>query len=210
MSIHEIYAVFMKIFRPKRAKKFAEEFPLIYDESSQILDVGGALFPWSDLKPKANIKILNIEKPKNIPLDCKWQYVQGDGTNLQYVNNQFDLVFSNSVIEHVGDWDKQVKFANEILRVGKQIYIQTPNKWFFIEPHLITVFIHWLPIHITCKLIRYFSIWGLVNKPSQERINQFWMDTRLLSYSEIKRLFPNCTITREKVLGLTKSFIIMQ
>lgn len=135
--------------------------------------------------------------------------MQGDGTALQFGFKQFDLVFSNSVIEHVGDWDKQRLFAKEMIRCGKSIYLQTPNKWFFIEPHLIATFIHWLPFSVARHLVRWFSIWGWVTKPSQATIDDFLSHIRLLNEKEVKELFPGCNILNEKILGMTKSFIVV-
>lgn len=209
MNIHNIYSIFMKRFRPKRAKFIGDKFPLLYNAESTVLDVGGGFYPWDILQPKAHVKILNLTQPIKVPTDCKWEFVVGDGTNLQFPNKSFDLVFSNSVIEHVGDWQAQQAFANEMLRVGKKIYFQTPNKWFPVEPHLITLFIHWFPFSVTRHLIRYFSVWGIVNKPTQKRVDEFWSSTRLLTHKEVLVLFPDCEIKSERVLGLTKSFIVV-
>ena len=207
MNIHNIYRFFMNRFRPARAKAIAAKFPLLNDPNARVLDVGGGGYPWDILDPAAHITILNRERPHTVPEDTKHEFVIGDGTNLQYADQSFDLVFSNSVIEHVGDLSTQQRFANEMLRVGRNVYCQTPNKYFFIEPHLIAAFIHWLPYSILRKLIRYGSIWGWVAKPNQAQIDEFLNSTRLLDLKEFKDLYPNCELRLEKVLGFTKSFI---
>lgn len=210
MDIHKIYNIFMKRFRPKRAKYIADNFPLMFDSKSNILDIGGGSYPWDILDPAAHVTILNVSRPHTIPTDCKWEFVEGDGTKLKYPDKSFDLIFSNSVIEHVGDWSAQQAFASEMLRVGKKIYCQTPNKWFLVEPHFITIFIHWLPFPLLRRLIRYFSIWGLVNKPPQEIIDEYLLSTRLLTYGQLVLLFPGCDIQSEKVLGFAKSYIVLK
>jgi hypothetical protein len=113
------------------------------------------------------------------------------------------------VIEHVGDLNDQKRFASEAMRCGQKLYLQTPNKWFPVEPHLITAFIHWLPFKITRRMLRHFSIWGLVAKPSQQQIDEFLRTTRLLTRSEITNIFPGAQIKEEKFLGMTKSFIVI-
>jgi hypothetical protein len=80
--------------------------------------------------------------------------------------------------------------------------------WFPVEPHLIAVFIHWLPFRMVRKLVRFASIWGWVAKPDQEKIDSFLKSTRLLNQHEVIDLFPNCVLRRERVFGLTKSFIV--
>jgi len=197
----------MKRFRPARAKAIGERFPILQDPNAKVLDVGGSAYPWDMLSPAAHITILNVTRPRNIPENSPWEFVVGNGTQLDYPDNSFDLVFSNSVIEHVGDFEAQTKFANEMRRVGKQLYCQTPNKWFPVEPHLIALFIHWLPFSIVRKLVRYGSIWGWVSKPDQQQIDDFLFSTRLLTLEEFKNFYPDCEIRFERVLGLTKSFI---
>ena len=207
MDIHTIYNFFMNRFRPARAKAIGARYPLLNNPEARILDVGGGSYPWDLLNPAAHITILNMSRPHTVPENTKWEFVIGDGTNLQYPDQSFDLVFSNSVIEHVGDFETQSRFAKEMLRVGKNIYCQTPNKWFPIEPHLIAAFIHWFPYPIARKLVRYGCIWGLVTKPSQQRIDEFLSTTRLLTLNEFKQLYPDCEIHLERFFGLTKSFI---
>ncbi len=133
---------------------------------------------------------------------------QGDACALPYPDQSFDILFSNSVIEHVGDWERQQAFAHEARRVARKLWIQTPAREFFIEPHYIGLFVHWLPKPWQPFYIRWFTLWGLLHKPSpteiQVRIDEF----RLLSLAEFKSLFPDCTILRERFLGLfTKSYI---
>ena len=59
-------------------------------------------------------------------------YVVADGCHLPFADDAFDMAFSNSVIEHVPDHEA---FSRELARVGRSYYVQTPNKWFPIEPH---------------------------------------------------------------------------
>jgi ubiquinone/menaquinone biosynthesis C-methylase UbiE len=198
----------MNLFRPSRLRFIKENYPLIHDQNAKILDVGGTLWPWTELNPAGELTILNISPSKIASPNPSWRFVKGDGTALQFEDKHFDLVFSNSVIEHVGNLDMQLLFAKEMMRCGKSIYLQTPNKFFFIEPHLIAPFMHWMPFSITRYLVRWFSVWGLVAKPSQEEIDDFLNHTRLLNENEIKELFPGCNIAKEMVLGMTKSFIV--
>jgi hypothetical protein len=210
LNIHSVYRIFQVRFRPKRIKRLRDRFPLIDQPSSTILDVGGTPYWWSDVRPATNaITIVNTDrKLQGDTLQAGYEFAIADGRNLPYASRQFDLAHSNSVIEHVGGLQDQQRFAAELLRCGRSVYIQTPNKWFPVEPHLITMFIHWLPFRVQRRLIRWLSVWGWVQKPTQAEIDDFLRTTRLLSRAEICSMFPDCELWEEKVLGLTKSFVL--
>ncbi|MGL1255153.1 methyltransferase domain-containing protein, partial [Vibrio parahaemolyticus] len=83
--------------------------------------------------------LLNLEKEE--VTNPQFQSITGNATDLSGINDQqFDIVFSNSVIEHLYTWENQEKMAKEVLRVGKYHFIQTPNYWFPIEPHWVFPF----------------------------------------------------------------------
>jgi SAM-dependent methyltransferase len=73
------------------------------------------------------------------------RYVQGDALALPFADGEFDVVFSNAVIEHVGDRERQRRFVSEALRVGRRAFITTPNRWFPVEVHTRLPLVHWLP-----------------------------------------------------------------
>jgi SAM-dependent methyltransferase len=73
------------------------------------------------------------------------RYVQGDACALPFEDGAFDVVFSNAVIEHVGDRERQRTFVSEALRVGRRVFITTPNRAFPIEVHTRLPLVHWLP-----------------------------------------------------------------
>src|ERR1035441_6581078 len=132
--------IFTSYFRKRRHANFAQEFA----GCRTILDVGGTPEMWHTIPGlKASITILNSDprELRNRTSHC----VVGDGTNLPFPDKAFDLVFSNSVIEHLGTLERQRAFAREMLRTGRRVYCQTPNRWFPIEVHYLGAFFHWLP-----------------------------------------------------------------
>lgn len=205
MNIHKVLKPFLSYFRSKRMKEF--ETILEIKNTDKILDVGGGQFNWQFIKANPKVLILNIEKPIDFKNTQQFEFVQGDATNLEYPDKSFDIVYSNSVIEHLFSKENQVKMAKEIMRVGKKFYIQTPAKEFFVEPHLITPFIHWLPLKLQKKLMRNFTIWGLITRPSHEYIDNFLKERRLLTKKSFGELFPNCEIKVERFLLMPKSYI---
>ena len=124
-----------------------------------------------------------------------------DGTRLPYDDKTFPIIFSNSVIEHVPK-ELQPAFADEIRRVSDRFFVQTPNKWFPIEPHYQMPLLHFLPERAQRALNKRFTM-GF-------RAKGEWYETTLLSAGELKRLFPDAQIHREKRLGLTKSLMAIR
>lgn len=211
MNIQKIYPIFMNRFRPGRIRRLREKFPQI-DGVGSILDAGGTLGWWQLVQPKNHdITVINLDQShENSVCEAGYKFQAADARHLPFADSQFDLAFSNSVIEHVGSLGDQWLFARELLRCGKSVYVQTPYKWFPVEPHLIAPFIHWLPFSIERKMVRWFSVWGWVTKPDQQRIDDFLSEIRLLTRREMKMMFPDCKIKSEKFFGLTKSLIAMK
>jgi ubiquinone/menaquinone biosynthesis C-methylase UbiE len=86
-----------------------------------------------------DITLLNPELSESAP--SNFTAFVGDGRSMpQFEDHQFDIVFSNSTIEHVGSIDDQRAMAREIVRVGRKYYVQTPNRYFPIEPHFVFPF----------------------------------------------------------------------
>jgi hypothetical protein len=209
MNIYTLYGFILPYFRRKRMRIFEEIFHP--DQKTTILDVGGGLMNWILIGCRSRITILNIKLPMNKKTAPEnYDFVEGDGTALAYPGNSFDLVYSNSVIEHVGSSEKQKRFASEVSRVSRKLWIQTPARWFFLEPHFIAPFIHYLPKGWQKRLVRWFSIWGLLTRPNQQAVNDLVDEIRLLTYKEMKSLFPDCEIRKEKFLFMTKSYIAVR
>src|SRR5579863_5094084 len=131
-------------FRARRMRLFLAEFPLTGD--TRVLDVGGNPRIWSTLPATVRPQITYLNLPRAAESDDDRQHlVFGDGCHLPFADHSFDIAFSNSVIEHVGGSDAQARFAEEIRRVGRAYWVQTPNRRFPVEQHLLTPLIHWLP-----------------------------------------------------------------
>jgi hypothetical protein len=209
MDVHRVYSFFLRLFRRRRMRAFAREFEPT--ATTRILDVGGTPFNWTLLDTPASLTLLNLEAlPASTQLPANMTALVGSGTQLDFADGSFDVVFSNSVIEHVGDLAAQRLFARELRRVGCGIWVQTPARGFFVEPHLMGVFIHWLPARWQRRLIRGFTLWGWLARPDREQVDAFLAGTRLLDAGEMARLFPDCEIRRERFLGLTKSYVAVR
>ena len=189
-------------------RRFAREFGLRADHL--VLDIGGTPECWELLKARPRLVMINL--PQSIePQTGSEMRVAGDGRLLPFPDGAFDVVFSNSVIEHLGDRGSQEAFAREAARVGRGYWIQTPNRWFPVEQHLMTPFIHWLPKSLQQAVVPRCNLWNWLSRVDPERrrfyIRHFLADIRLLGPGEMRRLFPGSTIIRERVWGFTKSLV---
>jgi hypothetical protein len=204
MNIHDIHNMFMTFFRPKRMRQLVLLFSV--SKNTTVLDVGGFYKNWSYLEDTPQLTLINLgPRPELLPVEVK--YVRGDARKLPFADKSFDVVYSNSVIEHVGCRSDQEEMAKEMIRVGKGYYCQTPNYWFFVEPHFLAPIIHWLPIRIRGLFGKCFSLWGLVTKNSLQKSNELAKSIRLLKRYEMLRLFPDAQLINEFFLGFIKSFV---
>jgi Methyltransferase domain len=187
-------------FRKRRRERFVALFPP--DKISSIVDLGGLVSHWDG--EQRDITVLNLMPQESN--HCK--VLVGDGRHTDLPDRGFDLAYSNSAIEHVGKWQDQVAFAQELQRVGKLVYCQTPNRWFPLEVHYLTFFWHWYPKLLrNYFIVRYFTGWGWLVRPDRRRVQEYADTVRLLTYNQMKELFPGCSVERERFLGLTKSLI---
>ncbi len=130
----------------------------------------------------------------------KVKAVQADARKLPFKDGEFDVVFSNAVIEHVGGRRDQEKFVSECLRVGKKVFLTTPARSFPIESHTMIPFVHWLPTFMRNRIYRSL---GRKNEGKHNALT-------LLTSSAFKKLFPRPTrvkILRQRLFGLTSVLI---
>jgi hypothetical protein len=200
--MRDLLHAIIRRFRKDRMATFQRTFPL--SPKTQVLDVGGTRLNWTLLSARPQITLLNLPSSGDAT-------VIGDGRHLPFRDRAFDIVFSNSVIEHISTTEDQRRFAEEVRRTGRAYWVQTPDRRFPIEPHLVTPFLHWLPKRLRVSIARRFTIWSLIERPSPDRwefyIHHCSEEVRLLGAKELQSMFPEAQIIRERFLGLSKSLI---
>jgi hypothetical protein len=198
-------------FRSRRMRLFEETFRI--SGRTRVLDVGGSLAIWQFASVLPEITVLNLPTAL-APAGARCDQVAGDGRWLPFRDRAFDIVFSNSVIEHVGTREDQSRFAAEISRVGRAYWVQTPNRYFPIEMHLMLPLIHFLPKPLQRRLVYRFTGWEKVVHPTtaQRRfyLEHFLCELNLLDQTSLRALFPDAKILRERVLGMAKSLIAVR
>jgi nucleotide-binding universal stress UspA family protein len=209
VDIQRVYRLFFRAFRPRRMAMFERLFAPTAD--TRILDLGGEQAAWVGAHGSPRVTVLNIHPPENWDASLtNTEPALGDATALDYADDAFDIVFSNSVIEHVGSPEKQRAFAAEVRRVGRAYFVQTPAREFLVDPHYLTPFVHRLPKRLRKRLLRNFSVWGLLTRPSQEYVDGSVDEISLLSGSEMRALFPDAVVIAERFAGLTKAWIAVR
>lgn len=194
--------------RRKRFTLFVDMVGRCDKQPVSILDVGGTERFWEIMNfadTSHRIDILNLAafNPKHAHITS----IVGDARDLsRFGTGEYDIVFSNSVIEHLSTLEDQKKMAEEVRRVGQRYFVQTPNYFFPMEPHFLTPTIHWLPQRHRITLLRMFPL-GHYNRLPMEKARKVIEEIRLLKKSEIRTLFPDASIISEKWMGMTKSFI---
>lgn len=172
---------------------------------TEVLDLGGREFNWTLMPFHPRVTIVNHLLEGERGGEIHW--ILGDVRKLPFADQAFEIVYSNSVIEHLETIEDQRQFAAECRRVGRSYYVQTPNRRFPIEPHVLTPFIHWLPRKLQARLLRNFTVWGWITRPDAAARARFLNTTRMLTRAELQALFPEAEIWPERFLGLTKSFV---
>ena len=210
MNIHWIYDQIFKIWRVKRMARFEQ---LVRPKADDVvLDVGGYPETWT-ARPQLTrrvdcMNIHDVDWDASSAPDHRITTNIGDGCALEHADESYAIVFSNSVIEHVGDWQQQCAFAEEARRVGRNLWIQTPAFACPLEPHYLAPFVHWLPVAIRRRVLRWLTPWGWMEKPSQKKVDATIAFTRLLTKKQMKQLFPDCIILTERLFWiLPKSYV---
>jgi hypothetical protein len=203
-----------------RAKRMTPLIDLIIRIHSRngkvgILDVGGRVAYWKALEPsflrnhRVKITILNLPCDLVGEESELFSYAVGDACDLsQYSDNSFDIVHSNSVIEHVGNWNRIKAFARESSRLAPNLFVQTPYFWFPIEPHFIKPIHHWLPKGFRVSMWLTFKMGERGQARNiDEAMQRFDDEPYLLDMRMFQFLFPDCAIIKERFLLFTKSMV---
>jgi hypothetical protein len=203
-------------FRRRRFGLFIHlvDHVLAQRDSCRILDIGGEPGYWHEMANLFggrawHVTLVNLE---NYSVDgTHFTSVTADARDLRlFEDMSFDVVHSNSVIEHVGRWVDMQAMAGEVRRLAPNYFVQTPYFWFPIELHCATAFFHWLPesVRLSMLMRRPRGNWG--RAPDIDTAMRQIQSNMLLDYRMLSTLFPDASIHSERFFGLTKSLIAIR
>jgi hypothetical protein len=184
----------------------AEAFPNLAEMS--VIDLGGRLRTWqrAPVRPR-RLHVVNVEAPQGeVP---EWAEVdQGDACALpaHIVKRRYDLVFSNSVIEHVGGHERRLRFAESVHKLADAYWVQTPYRYFPVEPHWLAPGLQFLPIAARAKVAQHWPL-AIWRPASYEEALKRILNVELLDCTQMRYYFPSSTLRTEKLFGITKSLI---
>ncbi len=181
-----------------------------WDDVKRVLDLGGKPSFWSDdavVGRPLEITCLNLRaQPRTETVgQATIEVVVGDATEPPVDPADYDLVFSNSVVEHVGGPDAIAAFA-DVTRLGRQYFLQTPNRFFPIEPHFVLPLHFVLPRKVKAAIVMWWD-----RGPRRRTYLQALArvdEIHLLTKRELQLLFPDATIEVERKWLLPKSFMV--
>lgn len=189
-------SLFLKIMKPARGAK--------------ILDIGGVPSLngtpgfWHDCSDTYDITLLNLPgefAQFSTSELAHFRLIEADVCTLSELPTKYDIVFSNSVIEHVGSERRQKLFANFVKSAGNAFWIQTPSPLFPVEAHCNVPFWWFLPSRLRKKrIIRWI-------RTDERFLGRQMASTRPIWTAQLRRLFPSCALLTESVLGFPKSQI---
>ena len=212
LGVRSLVSIYKSHVMEKSRKRKLEHFYSLSEWNSSVLDVG--VTGYFDYNSQVNLFLSNFRyqsqyytglavEPIN-QLEKAYpdkNFVQYEGRVFPFPHKSFDWVFSNAVIEHVGDFKSQVLFVNEMVRVSKNVFFTTPNKFFPIESHTNVAFRHWFS--------KGFYDWCESNHSYYNESN-----LNLLSYWRLKQILEMSNAEHYKIycnrtLGLTMTFTVV-
>lgn len=149
-----------------------------------------ALYPW----PSRITAVSDVPLPNFAQAFPSIRTVVGDGLDLPFADDEFDIAFSNAVVEHVGGRAEQRRFVAELCRVAPRVFVSTPNRWFPVETHTLVPFAHWLPRHHADRTMHALR-------------RENWDQVELLTKGELLALFPPETRARAVEARITISVV---
>lgn len=209
---HDKQGSFVNKFREKRFGFLKPKLLKLQQQKGNIniLDIGGDIRYWKNVgwdNPNVKIHLLNLYENEISKEDSNaFCSIKGNALDLPFTKGQIDLVFSNSVIEHVGSYENQQKFADEVIKLSDKYIIQTPSLWFPLEPHSLIPLFQFIPHSIRALLIMTFNINYFPKAKTYKEALVVSNSTLMFTKKRFQQLFPDAEIQVESYFGIPKSY----
>ncbi len=191
--------------RVRRWRHLSEVFPEI--SAMRVLDLGGTPTAWrlAPVRPAA-LTIVNLSALESD--DPAVTVVRADACELPDAlrRERFDLVYSNSLLEHGGGHVQRQRLADSVHRCADRHWVQTPYRYFPIEPHWLFPGIQWLPYNARIMVSQRWNR-GYVKTYTRAEAEIQVNEIDLVGIAQMRMYFPDSTIWYERFAGLVKSLV---
>lgn len=195
--------------RALRFREFLRHFPDL--SAMRVLDLGGTPEFWRSAPVRPTyVTTLNLDKYS--PPESWIDHVVADACNLASLDScagGYDVVVSNSLIEHVGGFQRRQQFAQVVMTAAPAHWVQTPDRYFPFEPHYVAPGFQFLPISVRAEMVRR---WPLAHERVYTRVDALAqvLTIELISSTELRYLFPLSLIWHERLAGISKSIVAIK
>jgi hypothetical protein len=193
-------------FRQLRNEEFLRRFPNLHDMS--VLDLGGTVISWRvlGLRP-SRVTLVNLDNVGDPP-EPWLEYIRGDACVGGF--GKYDLVFSNSLMEHLGGHARRQRFADVVRESAPSWWVQTPYRYFPIEPHWIFPFFQFLPFRARVAVANHWRPLHMAAGLGRAEVADLVASVELISATEMRAYFPESDIWFERIAGAPKSLIAVK
>ena len=194
--------------RAGRWAKFQQVFPEI--TRMRVLDLGGMPSYWTagPVRP-AHVVTVNLWHADR---DEPWiDHRQGDVLDLpaSASGDRFDLVVSNSLLEHLGGHANRQRFADIVRAAGPRHWVQTPYRYFPLEPHWMFPGLQFLPFAARVAVTKRWR-GGHMQADTDEQAVSRVNEVELVGLRQMRAYYPESTVWLERMLGLPKSMVAIR
>ena len=200
--------------RSRRWRALSQRFRQLSE--MRVIDLGGTPVSWlrCPVRPLQVVTVNRSAKASRLP-DAVEDWIRpvvADACDLPPAvrGERFDLVFSKSVLEHLGGFARCSAFADTVHSLAEHHWVQTPYRYFPIEPHFLFPGFQQLPVRVRTQITARWPIGNYARVKTSEDAMERVLGIELLSVAEMSHYFPDSKIERERIAGLTKSLIAIR
>jgi hypothetical protein len=192
--------------RQRRKEEFARRFPDLAD--MRVLDLGGTAVSWRVSGLRAgSVTVVNLgESPDSG--DSRMNVIRGDACAGGF--GKYDLVYSNSLMEHLGGHARRQQFVDVVQESAPSWWVQTPYRYFPVEPHWIFPGFQFLPFRLRVMVCQHWSTIHTPKIKDRAKATESVASVELISATEMRAYFPTSEIWFERLAGIPKSLVAVK
>jgi hypothetical protein len=194
--------------RQRRHEEFNRRFPDL--ENMRVLDLGGTVASWraSAVRP-LKLTLVNLSHEQEHDSSESWmEVVYADACTGGF--GKYDLVFSNSLLEHLGGHARRRQFADVVHESAPYWWVQTPYRYFPVEPHWVFPGFQFLPFRVRQEITQRWKIGHVGAHADTAEAARLVAEVELISVTEMRSYFPAGDIWFERFAGLPKSLVAVK